>query len=262
MTSAIPRVIPCLLIADGRLVKTRQFASPVYVGDPVNVISIFNAFEVDEILLLDIRASVERREPPFDLLERVANEAMIPLGYGGGVADIEQMRRILWTGFEKVVVNTAASARPEFLREASAEFGSQAVVAAIDAKRNGASNATHWTHSAQLPTNVDVTDQARLAEEHGAGEILLMDVDRDGTRTGFDVDLVRSVTGAVTVPVIACGGAGRRTDLADPVVRGRAAAVAAGSLFVFQQAETSVLINFPSRRQLARIFSNPEEIRD
>lgn len=253
--TAVPRVLPCLLLdRTGQLVKTVRFDDPLYVGDPVNVLSIFSHYEVDEIALLDIHATLDGRDPPYDLLAKLASECMIPLAYGGGIRSLDQARRVIETGLEKVIVNTALAEDPEILRRVGELYGNQAVVASIDAaKVDGRWEAR--VRGGRVPTGVDVVEWAERAEEYGCGEILLTSVDREGTFDGYDLELIRTVAEAVSVPVIANGGAGHRTDLVQAVREGHASAAAAASIFVFQSRRRSVLVNFPSRRQVKSLFA-------
>ena len=249
-----PRVIPCLLLREEALVKTTQFEAPVYVGDPVNVLSIFNDFEVDEIVLLDISGARNRAPSSPQLLKHLAEECFIPLAYGGGLEDVDAIGRTFTIGYEKVVVNTAVHERPEVIREAVANFGSQAVVASVDVRTvNGGYQA--FIRGGTQPTGMTAIEFAQHAEQLGVGEILLTSIDREGTMSGFDLDLVRAVCGAVGVPVIAHGGAGKRKELGDPVKLSGSSAVAAGSLFVFQGPQRGVLINYPSRAQIRKLMT-------
>lgn len=252
----IPRVIPCLLVDDEAMVKTVRFEEGAYLGDPVNVINLFNRFEVDEITLLDVRATVEDREPVFELIEHLAAECWVPLSYGGGIRTIDDVRRILSSGVEKVVLGTVAADDPDLVTEASRIFGVQAVIVAVDARRTGAGGYETFVASGTRALGTDPATYARLAASRGAGEILVTSIDRDGTMEGYDVELIRQVSEAVDVPVIACGGAGDRSDLAVPIQAG-ASAVAAGSIFVFQGRERGVLINFPDRPYLEGLLSPP-----
>jgi imidazole glycerol-phosphate synthase subunit HisF len=250
-----PRVIPCLLLDGEQLVKTERFADPAYVGDPVNVLSIFNSFEVDEIVLLDISAAGSGSPARPEQLAHYAEECFIPLAYGGGLADLEAIERTFSIGYEKVVLNSVLADDPEVVTKTAEVFGSQAVVASVDV-RGGLGAWRAFTHGASRDTGVDPVAWARRAEALGAGEVLLTSVDREGTMAGFDLDLVEAVADAVSVPVIAHGGAGRRKQLAEPLARG-ASAAAAGSLFVFQGAARGVLVNYPTRPQLIRLLDLP-----
>lgn len=247
-----PRVIPVLLLDGDALVKTVAFDDARYVGDPVNVLSIFSSFEVDEIVLLDIRATLESRGPRLALLERYANECMIPLAYGGGITSAVEIEKVLEIGYEKVVVNTSLWSHPEALAEAARTFGSQAIVASVDVRRVDDGFAVVVSGGTRQ-VDQDPASWARRAEDLGAGEILVTSVDRDGAMDGYDQELIELVASSVSVPVIACGGAGKRAQLVDPIKVG-AAASAAGSLFVFQGRGRGVVINYPSRTQLRSIL--------
>jgi cyclase len=242
------------LLQDEALVKTTQFTDPVYVGDPVNVLSIFNDFEVDEIVLLDIRGARTRTASADGLLRHLAEECFIPLAYGGGLENADQVGNTLAIGYEKVVLNTAIHTHPAMVTEAASRFGSQAIVAAVDASGEGP-QARAFVHGGAEDTGLSAVDQARRAEQLGAGEILLTSIDREGTMTGFDLELVTAVCDAVRVPVIAHGGAAKRKELGDPVKVSGASAVAAGSLFVFQGQQRGVLINYPSRGQIRKLMT-------
>jgi imidazole glycerol-phosphate synthase subunit HisF len=253
-----PRVIPCLLLDGEQLVKTRRFADPEYVGDPVNVLSIFNSFEVDEIVLLDIGAAGSGRPARPEDRARYAEECFIPLAYGGGLADLEAIEATFSIGYEKVVLNSVLADDPEVVSKTAEVFGTQAVVASIDVRGDAPASWSVHTHGGSRDTGVAPAAWARRAEDLGAGEILVTSVDREGTMDGYDLDLVAAVAEAVSVPVIAHGGAGRRQELPGPLARG-ASASAAGSLFVFQGAARGVLINYPSRSQLIRLLGLPTE---
>lgn len=248
----IPRVIPSLLLSGSSLVKTTNFGDVRYIGDPVNVLTILGDFEVDEIILLDIEAARHRKSPDFALLSHLAEECTMPLGFGGGLTSIEDIARVLEIGFEKVIMNTALIGQPDAITEASRRFGSQAVTASIDARRRPGGWET-FTHGGTQPTGVSPDELAATAEQAGAGEILITSIDAEGTMGGFDEELVGMVAAAVSVPVVAHGGAGRRSDLAVAIEAG-ATAVAAGSLFVYRGRRRGVLINYPSMNQRSRIF--------
>ena len=245
----IPRVIPTLLLDTDVLVKTVRYADPVYIGDPVNAISIFNRFEVDEIVLLDISATPDGRKPSFQLIEQLAAECWVPLTYGGGIRDIEDVRRILGSGVEKVVLNTVVADDPAFVTRVADIFGSQAVVVSVDVRRVGLGGQEAFVAHGTRSLGVDPVAHARRAEALGAGEILLNSIDRDGVMQGYDTDLIRAVAAEVGVPVVACGGAGERAHLID-AIRAGASAVAAGSIFVYRGPTRSVLVNFPDRAEL------------
>ncbi len=246
------RAIPCLLLKDAALVKTIRFENPSYVGDPGNAIRIYNEKEVDELIFVDITAGIEGRPPAFDLIERLAAECFMPLAYGGGITSVVQMRELFRLGVEKAVVNSAAIANPELIREAAGEFGNQAIVVSIDAARLADGSYEVRTAGGRQSSGMDPRSWAETAAALGAGEILLTSIDRDGTMEGYDVELIRQVSGAVDIPVIACGGAGKVAHLGEAVREGGAAAVAMGSMVVYFGRNRAVLISFPSRRELAR----------
>jgi len=233
-----------LLLSDGGLVKTVRFRDPRYVGDPINAVRIFNDKQVDELVLLDIRATPDARPPDEAALQEIAGQAFMPIAYGGGVRDVATATRLIQLGVEKVVVNSAALERPDDVATIADRLGSSTLVVSIDAARRG-SGWQVMSHGAMRPTGVDAVAHAVAMASLGAGELFLTSVDQDGTMSGYDLDLVRSVANAVEVPVVACGGAGTLDDLATVVGNG-AAAAAAGSLFVFHGRHRAVLINYPT----------------
>lgn len=245
------RVIPALLLRDASLVKTVRFRKFTYVGDPCNTVRIFNELEVDELVFLDISATREQRSPNFELLADIANECFMPLAYGGGIRRFEDAERILRSGFEKVIVNSHIEENPSFISELAAHFGSQAVIASIDVRADALGHDRVYTRSGTRNTHRAPVAWAREVESRGAGEILLTSIDREGTWAGFDLPLVRSVTGAVRIPVVAHGGAGCLDHIAQVVDEAGASAVALGSMVVFQKKGCGVLVNFPEPGQLA-----------
>lgn len=248
------RIIPCLQLIDDSLVKTVKFKNPAYIGDPINTVRIFNELEVDELCFLDIRASVEGRQPNLEILRQIANECFMPLSYGGAVKDFEMAKEIFSIGFEKIVVNTHAVREKDFITRLSEHFGAQAVVASIDVTRNIWGKYNIFTNDGTEKLNKDVLEWARELEAAGAGELLITSMDRDGTWSGFDIEVTRRIADAVKVPVIANGGAGSIAHIGDAVKKGNASAVCLGSLVVFQQKGMGVLINFPDREQLNRVL--------
>jgi cyclase len=249
------RVIPCLLLSNGRLVKTRRFKNPVYVGDPINAIRIFNEKEVDELVLLDITASLEKRDPDYDLLKELAGECFMPLAYGGGIKSMYQIRTLFRLGVEKVILNTALNRDPDFVREAVATFGSQAITASIDVRRKLFGRREVMTLAGTQDTRRNPVEAARDAEQLGVGEILLTSIDAEGGMAGYDVPLLAEVSRSVSVPVIASGGAGKLGDLRAAVQEGHASAVAVGSMFVFHGPHRAVLISYPKYRTLCDLFA-------
>jgi cyclase len=246
------RVIPCLLLKGQGLVKTIKYKDPKYIGDPINAIKIFNDKEVDELMLLDITASIEKRGPSFNTIKNVASECFMPLAYGGGIRHLEDIRRILAMGVEKVVLNTAAISQPELVAEAAREFGSQAIVVSMDVKKKFWGGYEVMTERATKKTGNDPIIFAQHMAAIGAGELLLSAVDRDGTQEGFDLDLIKSVSNSVGIPMIAVGGAGSYKDLAVAKLSG-AGALAAGSMFVFKGAHRAVLISYLGADELRYI---------
>ena len=226
------RLIPCLDVKDGRVVKGVQFVDLKDAGDPVEHARAYDAAGADELCFLDITASSDNRAILLDVVQRTAEQCFMPLTVGGGVREVKDVRALLLAGADKVSINTAAVTRPEFVREAAEKFGSQCIVVAVDAKRSG----NRWqvfTHGGRNDTGLDAVDWAVRMAELGAGEILLTSMDRDGTRAGFDIDLTRAVADAVPIPVIASGGVGSADHLVDGVIRGHASAVLAASIFHF-----------------------------
>ena len=233
------RIIPCLDVDDGRVVKGVKFVDIRDAGDPVEVARRYNEAGADEITFLDITASHEDRDTTLEMVERMASQVFIPLTVGGGVRTIQDIRNLLNAGADKVGINSAAVKNPEFVREAAERFGSQCIVVAIDAKKvSGESEANRWeifTHGGRNPTGIDAVEWARRMTDYGAGEILLTSIDRDGTKNGFDIALTRAISDAVPVPVIASGGVGNLQHLVDGVIQGGADAVLAASIFHFGQ---------------------------
>jgi cyclase len=243
-----PRIIPCLLVHKGGLVKTVVFEKPKYVGDPLNAVRIFNEKEVDELMVLDIDATRDGREPDYGLIRNLAAECRMPLAYGGGVQTVEQFERLVSLGVEKVAVSAAAVHQPELIERAAARVGRQSVVAVLDVRRTGRA----WevcTHNASRRTGIDPVSFAARLEGLGAGEIVLNSIDRDGLMKGYDLDLVRAVRAAVTRPLTVLGGAGSLADIAGLVREFGTIGAAAGSLFVFKGVYRAVLINYPARAE-------------
>jgi len=233
------RIIPCLDVDKGRVVKGVNFVDIRDAGDPVEVARKYNEQGADEITFLDITASHESRDTTYETVERMASQVFIPLTVGGGVRTVDDIRKLLNAGADKVAINTAAVFNPEFVREAAERFGSQCIVVAIDAKQvSGDGETPRWeifTHGGRKPTGLDAVEWACKMTAMGAGELLLTSMDRDGTKIGFDLGLTRAISDAVSVPIIASGGVGELQHLADGVTKGRADAVLAASIFHFGQ---------------------------
>jgi imidazole glycerol-phosphate synthase subunit HisF len=227
------RIIPCLDVKDGRVVKGVQFVGLRDAGDPVEQARIYDAAGADELTFLDITASHENRDTILDVVARTAEQCFMPLTVGGGVRQVEDIRRLLLAGADKVSINSAAVARPEFVREAAEKYGDQCIVVAIDARQTTPGRWEVFTHGGRKATGLDAVGWARRMTDSGAGEILLTSMDRDGTKSGFDLELTRAVSDAVPVPVVASGGVGTLDHLVDGVVQGGASAVLAASIFHF-----------------------------
>ena len=250
------RVMPCLLLHNDSLVKTVKFKDPSYIGDPINAIRIYNEKEVDELIVLDITATIEERRPPIKILKEIASECFMPVAYGGGIRNLEDIKTIFNLGIEKVALNTYAAENPSFIRMAADEFGSQSIIVSIDARKKASERYEVCTHGGRKATKLDPAQYAVQMEAMGAGEILLTSIDQDGTQEGYDVELIRQVTSAVGIPVIACGGAGKISDIGKAVKQGGAAACAAGSMVVYFGRNRAVLINFPARKELEEELAN------
>lgn len=243
-----PRIIPCLLIHDGGLVKTVGFGDPKYVGDPINAVKIFNEKESDELIVVDIDAAVTGAEPDFKVIAHLAAECRMPLCYGGGVRTAAQAKRIVSLGVEKVAVSSAAVERPELIAEMATEVGRQSVVVVIDAKKRRLRGGYEvWTHNATRNSKLDPIAFAREAERRGAGEIVINSIDNDGGMGGYDLALARRLRDSVKIPITLLGGAGSLDDLKAAIGALGTIGVAAGSLFVFKGAYRAVLINYPSQ---------------
>ncbi len=249
-----PRVIPCLLLKNKGLVKTIQFKNPNYIGDPINAVRIFNDFEADELVFLDIQASKEGRCIDFEFVKKIGEEAFMPFAVGGGISSIEQIRSILNNGAEKVVLNSHAIQNPEFVKEASEIFGSQSIIISLDVKRDS-NKYKVYTHSGTKNTGLDAVQTAKEMENLGAGELIINSIDKDGTMEGYDLDIIKEISQIVKIPVIALGGAKDLKDLPKAVKAG-ATAVAAGSIFVYSGENRGVLINYPDKIELKQIFSD------
>ena len=246
-TAHIPeiRIIPCLLLRQSGFVKTVKFQNPKYLGDPVNIVRIFNEKEIDEICILDIGLAGTDGGPRLDVIRRIADECFMPASYGGGVRGAEDARNVLAAGFEKVVFNTAAALNPSVIEESSKAFGSQSIVVSMDVATGPGGERSVMAEGGGRPVDNDPVAYARRMVDLGAGEILLNSINRDGTMEGFDLDLIGVISRSVPVPVIACGGARDADDLIAAIRTGGAAAAAAGSLFVFYGRLRAVLINPP-----------------
>lgn len=245
-----PRVIPCLLIHNGGLVKTVKFGKPKYVGDPINAVRIYNEKEVDELVVLDIDASVKSAEPDYQVISHLASECRMPLCYGGGVRTVTQIEKIISLGVEKVAVSSAAVENPTLISDAAMRVGSQSVVVVIDVKKTGLLRRYEVvTHNGSRGTGLNPVEFAHRMAELGAGEIVVNSVDRDGDMKGYDLDLVDQLRQAVNLPLTVLGGASSLGDLKELITRYGIIGAAAGSLFVFKGKYRAVLINYPNRAE-------------
>ena len=244
-----PRIIPVLLIDNQDLVKTVNFKNPTYLGDPVNAVKIFNIKEIDELAILDISATRQDKAPDFEFLKDIASQAFMPLSYGGGIKNVEQIKELFKIGYEEVVINSEFINNPGLIKEAADYVGSQSIVVSIDAKRINNRYKCVVNDGIKI-VDISPVELAKKAEEYGAGEIFINSIDRDGMMNGYDIDLIKSITSAVTTPVIACGGAGEINDLKEVIQTSGAHAAAGGSMFVYYGKLKAVLITFPSEKEL------------
>ena len=250
------RIIPCLLLDGKGLVKTHKFRDRTYIGDPCNAIKIFNEKEVDELILLDIQATNNKSNPSFEFISEIASECFMPFAYGGGIASLEDMNRIIYSGAEKIIINTQAILNPILVQQAAEKFGSQSIVVSIDVKKDFLGRYKVYLHNQKKIRNLDPVSFAIQMQELGAGELMVNSVDKDGTMTGMDLDLIKMISTKVDVPVIACGGAGTLQHLKDAIDIGCASAVSAGSMFVFYGKKKAVLISYPSYNKVQKLFSD------
>jgi cyclase len=248
-----PRVIPVLLLKNQGLVKSIGFKNFTYIGDPMNAVRIYNDLKADELVFLDIEATKQNRLISLDFVREVGEEANMPFAVGGGIKTIDDIRKVTSAGAEKVVINSA-SADVDFIENAAKEFGSSTIVVCIDVKKKLFGGMKAWTNNGQKSTTFSPVEFAKLMEESGAGELIVQSMDRDGKMEGYDVDLIRSISEAVSIPVVALGGAGKVEHLKDAALKGYANGLAAGSMFVYQGSNRGVLINYLSEREKKEIL--------
>ena len=249
-----PRVIPVLLLKDLGLVKTIKFMNPQYIGDPINAVKIFNDLKVDEIVFLDITATQQKRHIQLDFIRKVSDEANMPFAIGGGIKTIKEIRNILENGAEKVILNTTSVENPRFIKEAADVFGSSTIVACMDVKKNIFGKYQLVYKNAKKKAKDDPIEFAQKIEKYGVGEIIVQSVNRDGTYSGYDIEIIKKISKSVSVPVVALGGAADYNDFKEVVDTGFASAVAAGSLFLYHGPRRAVLINFPTQKYLKELF--------
>ena len=248
-----PRVIPILLLKGLGLVKSIKFKDYKYIGDPINAVKIFNDLKADELVFLDIMASKEKRTISLDFVHKVGDEANMPFAVGGGIRTLQEIKEIINAGAEKVIINSYAVENPDFIRKASDIFGSSTIVVSIDVKRKILGNKQVYSYAGSKSTGINPISFAREMENEGAGEIIINSIDKDGTMSGYDIELIKSVSSAVTIPVVATGGAGSVNDF-KAAIDANASAVAAGSIFVYHGPRNAVLINYPSREEIEKVF--------
>ena len=245
-----PRIIPCLLVKNKGLVKTVNFRNPKYVGDPINAVRIFNEKEVDELIVLDIDATLEKRGPDYNMVENLAAECRMPLCYGGGVTTSEQVQRIIQLGVEKVAISSSALENPNLVTEAAKCMGNQSVVVVLDVKKNITDDKYEvWTHNGSKNSGKCPSEIAQKMERLGAGEIVINSIDNDGLMKGYDLPLVDKIRESIHVPLTVLGGAGSLHDIGQLIHKYGAIGAAAGSLFVFKGVYRAVLINYPNRKE-------------
>jgi cyclase len=245
-----PRIIPCLLVKSKGLVKTINFSDPKYIGDPINAVRIFNEKEVDELIVLDIDATIEKREPDYKMIGHLAEECRMPLCYGGGVTTSEQAQRIIQLGVEKVAISSAAIENPSLIKEAAECVGNQSIVAVLDVKKRLLDGKYEvWIHGGRKNTGKCPLETALEMEKLGAGEIAINSIDNDGLMKGYDFDLVEGIRKSISIPLTVLGGAGSLNDIGCLINKYGAIGAAAGSLFVFKGVYRAVLINYPSKEE-------------
>jgi cyclase len=245
-----PRIIPVLLLQNDALVKSVGFKKHKYIGDPINAVRIFNDLRADELVFLDIEASKHNRLISLDFVRDVGEEARMPFAVGGGIKTIEDIRSIISAGAEKVIINTTAIQNPNFIREAAEYFGSSTIVVCIDVKKKLFKGNLTWFLSGTKCSGLSPVELAQQMEQLGAGEIIIQSIEQDGTMEGYDIELIKSISEAVSIPVIALGGAGNTNDLEQAHNTGFASAVAGGSMFVYQGTKKGVLINYPETKDV------------
>lgn len=244
-----PRVIPVLLLKNNGLVKSVKFKQHTYIGDPINAVRIFNDLRADELVFLDIDATAQGRCISPELVKDIGDEANMPVAVGGGIKTIAQIRELIHAGAEKVIINAAAVADPAFIREAAETFGSSTIVVCMDVKKKFLGGVQTWTVNGSKASGRTPIAWAQELEQLGAGELIVQSIERDGTMEGYDLSLIRSVSEAVSIPVVALGGAGKLSDMEQAFTEGKATGLAAGSLFVYQGSMKGVLINYPDKAE-------------
>lgn len=245
-----PRIIPVMLLSGKGLVKSTRFKNFNYIGDPINAVKLFNDLKADELVFLDIKATLENRLISLDFVREVGEEANMPFAVGGGIKSLLDIERIIKVGAEKVIINSAAALNPDFIKEASSNFGSSTIAVCIDVKKKLFGGLQTWIKSGTKATALSPFDFAKLMEQNGAGELIVQSIDRDGMMQGYDIELLSKISQSVTIPIVALGGAGQLSDLKTGYKEGLASALAAGSMFVYQGSNKGVLINYPEKKEM------------
>jgi cyclase len=250
-----PRIIPVLLIKNKALVKSIQFKNHKYIGDPINTVKIFNDLKADELIFLDIDAKKEKRLISIDFVKTLAEETNMPFGVGGGIRTINDIQKLIAAGAEKVILSSIAFENPGFVIEAVENFGSSTITICLDVKKNMFGKQNTYIRNGSKRTNYTASEFAKLMENNGAGEIIIQSIEKDGTMDGYDLNLIAEISNSVTIPVVALGGAGTLEDVESAYFVANANAMAAGSLFIYQSKKRGVLVNYPNKTELTRIFS-------
>lgn len=245
-----PRIIPVLLLKDQVLVKTVRFGNPKYIGDPINAVKIFNDLKADELVFLDINATRENRCISIDFVREVGEEANMPFAVGGGISNIEQIRELINAGAEKVIINSQAALNKDFIRKASDTFGASTIVVCMDVKKKFLGSEQTYIINGTKASGLNTVEFAIEMQHQGAGEIIVQSIEKDGTMSGYDLDLIQKISAAVTIPVVALGGAGNLQHMRDAYTLAHATALAAGSMFVFYGPNKAVLINYPAAKEI------------
>lgn len=249
------RIIPALLLKGQGLYKGEKFKNHKYIGDPINAVKIFNEKEVDELCFLDITATNENKEPNYKVISEIASECFMPLSYGGGINKFEQAQKLFNIGIEKIVISSSAHTNPNLITELSKHYGAQSIVICIDIKKNLFGKYEVYINSGTKNTKKNPIDFALEMQKLGAGEIILNSIDKDGTLTGFDIDIVNKIASKLEIPLVALGGGANLKDIKNVVETGKASAVAAGSMFVFQGKHKAVLITYPNSKDINELFN-------
>ncbi|PWG05476.1 AglZ/HisF2 family acetamidino modification protein [Polaribacter aquimarinus] len=251
-----PRVIPVLLLKNKGLVKTVKFNKSRYIGDPINAVKIFNDLEADELVFLDITASKEKRTISLDLVKEIGDEAFMPFAVGGGIKTLKDVEEILKAGAEKVVLNSVLHSNMNIISDVALKFGSQSVIASVDVKKNFFGKYVVYIKSGKKKIKTQLIDYVKMIESKGAGEIIINSIDNDGLMQGYDLELIKTISEVVDIPVIACGGAGNLGHFKEATQKSFASAVSAGSVFVYHGPRRGILINYPEKNELNKVFAN------